>query len=81
MLALNGYCDGNNVTVDDKDKNNLISGKVIITFLENKGEEKNLSLAERRKEIISSKRYVHKGAFGNMDADKFVEELRNNDRL
>ena len=82
LTAVKGYYDGNQVVVDENDKQILNSGdRVVITILNRNLVRHTESLADKRRRLIEEEKFVHRDGRTAEDIDGYLREMRANDRI
>ncbi len=82
LAAVKGYYDGNQIVVNEEDRNNLSMGdEVIITILDNYGKQRAQERAEKRMRLIESDAFVTSSGRTVEEIDQYIRELRDNDRF
>ena len=82
LAAVKGYYDGNQIIVNDEDRNNFsIGDEVIITILDNYGKQRAQERAEKRLRLIESNAFVNSSGRTVEEIDQYIRELRDNDRF
>ena len=81
LAAVKGYYDGNQIILDENDRNSLSVGdELIITILDRIDEQKE-ARAEKRRRLIESGAFVVSSGRTAKDIDEYLQEMRTNDRL
>lgn len=82
LAAVKGYYDGTQIVVNEEDRKNFsIGDEVIITILDNFGKRKVQERAEKRMHLIESDAFVVSSERTVEEIDKYIRELRDNDRF
>ncbi|MCI9217844.1 hypothetical protein AALA78_15685 [Lachnospiraceae bacterium 42-17] len=82
LVALKGYYDGKQIIVDENERKNLSLGdEVIITILEKLKNQKVDARAEKRKRLIESDAFVIPSGRTVEEIDKYIREMRDDDRI
>ena len=82
LVALKGYYDGKQIIVDENERKNLCLGdEVIITILEKLKNQKVDARAEKRKRLIESDAFVIPSGRTVEEIDKYIREMRDDDRI
>ena len=81
LAAVKGYYDGNQIILDENDRNSLSAGdELIITILDRIDEQKE-ARAEKRRRLIESGAFVVSSGRTAKDINEYIQEMRTNDRL
>ena len=81
LAAVKGYCDGNQIILNENDRNSLSVGdELIITILDRIDEQKE-ARAEKRRRLIESGAFVVSSGRTAKDINEYIQEMRTNDRL
>lgn len=81
LAAVKGYYDGNQIILDENDRNSLSVGdELIITILDRIDEQKE-ARAEKRRRLIESGAFVVSSGRTAKDINEYIQEMRTNDRL
>lgn len=76
------YYDGKQIVMDESDRQSLnIGDEVIITILDRITEEKVEIRAEKRRRLIDSDAFVIPSGRTVEEIDKYIKEMRDNDRM
>lgn len=82
LAAVKGYYDGKQIVIDEVDRKNLnIGDEVIITILDRVSEQKVKTRAEKRQQLIDSNAFVISSGRSVEEIDKYIREMRDNDRF
>ena len=82
LVDLKGYYDGKQIIVDENERKNLSLGdEVIITILEKLKNQKVDARAEKRKRLIESDAFVIPSGRTVEEIDKYIREMRDDDRI
>lgn len=82
LAAVKGYYDGKQIIMDEADRKNLnIGDEVIITILDRVSEQKVKTRAEKRQQLIDSNAFVISSGRSVEEIDKYIREMRDNDRF
>ena len=82
LAAAQGYYNGEYVVVDEPAKKEFKKGDmVILVRVNNLPNPDTLSLAEKRRRIFASKKYVNPTDRSAEEIDSSIKEMRNDDRL
>ena len=82
LAAVKGYYDGKQIVMDEADRKNLnIGDEVIITILDRVSEQKVKTRAEKRQQLIDSNAFVMSSGRSVEEIDKYIREMRDNDRF
>ncbi len=82
LAAVKGYYDGKQIVMNEDDRKNLSVGdEVIITILDKINEKKSETRAEKRRRLIDSDVFVSSSGRTAEEIDKYIKEMRENDRL
>ncbi len=81
LAAVKGYYDGNQIILNENDRNSLSVGdELIITILDRIDEQKE-ARAEKRRRLIESGAFVVSSGRTAKDINEYIQEMRTNDRL
>ena len=82
LAAVKGYYDGKQIVIDEVDRKNLnIGDEVILTILDRVSEQKVKTRAEKRQQLIDSNAFVISSGRSVEEIDKYIREMRDNDRF
>lgn len=83
LAAVKGYYDGNQIVLDEDDKKSLHMGdEVIITILDGmSGLTRKETRVEKRRKTIDLDKYVIPSGRTTEEIDKYIKELRNDERV
>lgn len=82
LAAVKGYYDGKQIVMNEDDRKNLSVGdEVIITILDKISEKKSETRAEKRRRLIDSDIFVSSSGRTAEEIDKYIKEMRENDRF
>lgn len=82
LAAVKGYYDGNQIIMSEDDRKNLnVGDEVIITILDRINRQKVETRAEKRRRLIESDAFVISTGRTVEAVDKYIKELRDNDRF
>ncbi len=82
LTAIKAYYDGEQIVVDDQDRKNLNSGDhLIITILSETDAPHSEALAAKRRHLIDEKKYVRPTGRSAEEIDRYIKELRDEDRI
>ncbi len=82
LAAVKGYYDGNQIIVNEDDRKNLnVGDELIITILDRISGQKVETRAEKRRRLIESDAFVIPTGRTTEEIDKYIREMRDNDRL
>ena len=82
LAAVKGYYDGNQIIVSEDDRKNLSVGdEVIITILDKISGQKVETRAEKRRRLIEADAFVTSSGRTTEEIDKYIKEMRSNDRF
>lgn len=82
LAAVKGYYDGNQIVVNEDDRKNLnVGDEVIITILDKISEKKVETRSEKRRRLVELDTFVMPTGRTAEEIDKYIRELRDNDRF
>ena len=82
LAAVKGYYDGNQIIVNEDDRKNLnVGDEVIITVLDRISEKKVETRSEKRKRLVELDAFVMPTGRTAEEIDKYIREMRDNDRF
>lgn len=82
LTAVKGYYDGNQVIVDENDKQILSTGdRVVITIINRNLVRRSGTLADKRRRLIEEERFVHPSGRTVEEIDNYLKEIREDDRI
>ena len=82
LAAVKGYYDGNQIIVNEDDRKNLnVGDEVIITILDRISEKKVETRSEKRRRLVELDTFVMPTGRTAEEIDKYIRELRDNDRF
>lgn len=82
LAAVKGFYDGNQIIVNEDDRKNLSVGdELIITILDKIARPKTETRAEKRRRLIESETYVTSTGRTADEIDKYIKEMRSDDRF
>ncbi len=82
LAAVKGFYDGNQIIVNEDDRKNLSVGdELIITILDKIAKPKTEARAEKRRRLIESEAYVTSTGRSAEEIDKYIKEMRSDDRF
>lgn len=82
LAAVKGYYDGNQIIVDENERENFsIGDEVIITIIGKVSRQKAETRAERRRRLIDSDAFVISTGRSAKDMDEYIREIRHDDRI
>lgn len=80
--AVRAYYDGTQVVVDEQDRMRLNPGdRLLITILNRMGAADPAALAERRLRILEEERYIRPSTRTVEEIDRYISELRDEERV
>lgn len=82
LAAVKGFYDGNQIIVNEDDRKNLSVGdELIITILDKIARPKAETRAENRRRLIESEAFVTSTGRSADEIDKYIKEMRSDDRF
>lgn len=82
LAAVKGFYDGNQIIVNEDDRKNLSVGdELIITILDKIARPKAETRAEKRRRLIESEAFVTFTGRTADEIDKYIKEMRSDDRF
>ncbi len=82
LAAVKGYYDGNQIVINEVDRKNFSAGdEVIITILDKTDRQKIETRAEKRRRLIDSDAFVISTDRTVEEIDKYIKEMRSDDRF
>lgn len=82
LTSVKGYYDGNQVVIDENDKQILSLGdRVVVTILNRNLIRQPETLADKRRRLIEEEKYVHPSGRTAEEITDYLREIRENDRL
>ena len=82
LTAVQAYYDGKQVVVDEQDRAYLNAGdRLVITVLDNATSSVSSALAEKRLRMLEEERYVQPSGRSVEEIDRYIAELRDEDRI
>lgn len=82
LAAVKGYYDGTQIIVNEDDRKNFSVGdEVIITILDKISRQKDGARAEKRRHLIDSDAFVIPTGRTAEEIDKYIKEMRSDDRF
>ncbi|MDE6214174.1 MAG: hypothetical protein K2M70_11955 [Lachnospiraceae bacterium] len=82
LAAVKGYYDGNQIIVNEDDRKNLnVGDEVIITILDRINEQKVETRSEKRRRLVELDAFVIPTGRTAEEIDKYIREMRDNDRF
>ncbi len=82
LAAVKGYYDGNQIIVDENERENFsIGDEVIITILGSSGRQKSETRAQKRERLIDSEAFVISTGRTAKEIDEYIREMRRDDRI
>lgn len=82
LAAVKGFYDGNQIIVNEDDRKNLSVGdELIITILDKIARPKAETRAEKRRRLIESEVFVTSTGRTAEEIDKYIKEMRSDDRF
>lgn len=82
LAAVKGYYDGNQIVVNEVDRKNFCAGdEVIITILDKTDRQKIETRAEKRRRLIDSDAFAISTDRTVEEIDKYIKEMRSDDRF
>lgn len=82
LAAVKGFYDGNQIIVNEDDRKNFSVGdELIITILDKIARPQFESRAEKRRRLIESEAFVTSTGRTDEEIDKYIKEMRSDDRF
>lgn len=82
LAAVKGFYDGKQIIVNEDDRKNLSVGdELIITILDKIVKPKAETREEKRRRLIESKAFVTSTGRTADEIDKYIKEMRSDDRF
>lgn len=82
LAAVKGFYDGKQIIVNEDDRKNLSVGdELIITILDKIARPKTEARAEKRRRLIESEAFVTSTGRTADEIDKYIKEMRSDDRF
>lgn len=82
LAAVKGFYDGNQIIVNEDDRKKLSVGdELIITILDKIARPKTETRAEKRRRLIESEAFVTSTGRTADEIDKYIKEMRSDDRF
>lgn len=82
LAAVKGYYDGNQIIVDETDRENFkVGDELIITILNKISRQKVETRAEKRRRLIDSDAFVISTGRTVKEIDEYIREMRRDDRF
>lgn len=82
LTATQGYYNGEHIVIEEKDRMSLKKGDIfVLVRINHENNESGTTLAEKRRKMLSSRKYSKPSGRSAEEIDSAIKEMRENDRI